>query len=171
MRSRTSQEKQIVAVLVLLTVAIVGYLDGHGRSSAAPVETTREASNAAMVVNYAFASGWRQASRAPAIPGLATTQSLVLAPHGDGAHAGLIVGQLPGGGATPVPPQLLAKVRQFRNADVVDLLNTQAYRYSGASVTGSPPGAHPVRDSDLHDQHDGHRVLRLSWVRTLPAAV
>lgn len=137
MRSRTSQEKQIVAVLVLITLAIVGYLDGHARSAAAPVETAREASNGVTTVNYASASGWQPASRAPTVPGLSIAQPLVLAPGGDSAHAGLIVGQVPGGEASPVPPQLLANLRQLRDAEVVDLLNTQAYRYSRATVTGS----------------------------------
>ena len=136
-RSRVSQDKQIVAVLLLLTVAIVAYLDGHGRSSSAPVERSREASNAVTVVNYDAASGWLRASQAPSIPGLAVAQPLVLGPGGDGARAGLVVGKLLGSEFGPVPPQLLAQLRQPPDAEVVDLLNTQAYRYSGLSITSS----------------------------------
>ena len=136
-RSRVSQDKQIVAVLLLLTVAIVGYLDGHGHSSGPPVERSREASNVATVINYDAASGWRPASAAPSIPGLAIAQPLVVAPGGDGARTGLIVGKMLGSEFGPVPPQLLAQVRQPPDTQVVDLLNTQAYRYSGLTITRS----------------------------------
>jgi hypothetical protein len=131
------QDKLIVAVLLLLTVAIVGYLEGHGRTSAAPAERSREASNAATVVNYDSASGWVAGSRAPTIPGLAVAQPLVLGPGGDGARGGLIVGKMLGSEFGPVPPQFLAQLRQPPDTEVVDLLNTQAYRYSGLTVTGS----------------------------------
>jgi len=136
-RSRVSQDKQIVAVLLLLTVAIVGYLDGHGRSSAASVERSREASNAVTVVNYDAASGWLAAPRAPAIPGLAVAQPLVLGPGGDGARSGLVVGKMLGSEFGPVPPRFLAHLRQPPETQVVGLLNSQAYRYSGLSVTSS----------------------------------
>ena len=136
-RSRVSQDKQIIAVLLLLTVAIVGYLDGHGHSSGAQVERSREASNAVTVINYDAASGWLAAPRAPAIPGLAVAQPLVVGPGGDGARAGLIVGKMLGSEFGPVPPQLLAGVRQPPDTQVVDLLNTQAYRYSGLSIKSS----------------------------------
>jgi hypothetical protein len=136
-RRRTSQEKQIIAVLLLITVAIVGYLYGHGNSTVAPVERTREASNAVTVITYDSASGWLPVSSAPTIPGLAIGQSLVLGP-GDGAKsAGLVVGQLLESEFGPLPPRLLAALRQPPQTDVVDLLNTQAYRYSGLSLTGS----------------------------------
>ena len=136
-RRRTSQEKQIIAVLLLITVAIVGYLYGHGHSTAAPVERTREASNAVTVITYDSATGWRPASSAPTIPGLAIGQPLVLGPGGGAKRAGLVVGQLMDSEFGPVPPQLLAALRQPPQTDVVDLLNTQAYRYSGLSLTGS----------------------------------
>ncbi len=132
-----SQDQRIIAVLVLMTVAIVGYLDGHRSSSATTVERTREASNAVTVVNYNSASGWRPASAAPAIPGLSVAQPLVLAPGGDATHAGLIVGQLLDSEFGPVPPQLLSALRGPADTEVVDLLNTQAYRYSGLVVASS----------------------------------
>jgi hypothetical protein len=136
-RSRVSQDKQIVAVLLLLTVAIVAYLDGHGHSSGPPVERSREASNAVTVINYDAASGWRPASRAPKIPGLTIGQPLVVGPGGDGARSGLVVGKMLDSEFGPVPPQLLAEVRQPPDTQVVDLLNTQAYRYSGLTVTST----------------------------------
>jgi len=132
-----SQEAQIIAVLLLVTVAIVAYLDGHGGSAAAPVERSREASNAATIINYDAASGWLPASPAPSIPGLEIAQPLALGPGGDGARGGLIVGEMVDSEFGPLPPPLLAQLRAPPDTDVVDLLNTQAYRYSGLTLTGS----------------------------------
>lgn len=137
MRSRTREEKRIIAVLAVMTVAILGYIVGHDRAVAVSAENTREASNAVTIVHYGSASGWQPASTAPAVPGLSIAQPLVLAPGGDATRAGLIVGQLPGGESSPLPAQLLARVPQLPNTEVVDLANTQAYRYSPLSVTGS----------------------------------
>jgi hypothetical protein len=132
-----SQEALIIAVLLLLAVAIVAYLDGHGGSAAAPVERSREASNAATIINYDAASGWLPASSPASIPGLEIAQPLALGPGGDGARAGLIVGQMVDSEFGPVPPQFLAQLRAPPDTDVVDLLNTQAYRYTGLTLTGS----------------------------------
>jgi hypothetical protein len=132
-----SQDQRIVAVLVLMTVAIVGYLDGHGRASTTTVERTREASNAVTVVNYNSASGWGPASAAPAIPGLSVAQPLILGPGGQAAQAGLIVGRLLDSEFGPVPPQFLTALKAPADTEVVDLLNTQAYRYSGLVLARS----------------------------------
>jgi hypothetical protein len=137
MRSRTRDEKRIIAALVVMTVAILGYIVGHDRAIAVPVESTLEASNAATIVHYSSDSGWRPASTAPTVPGLSIAQPLVLAPHGDATRGGLIVGQLLGGETSPLPSQLLAHLAQLPSTEVVDLANTQAYRYSPLSVAGS----------------------------------
>jgi hypothetical protein len=136
MASRMSGEKQIVAALVLVTVAILGYLAGHGGSTTAPADTTREASNAVTLVNYAPVSGWRPASGAPSIPGLSIAQPVLLAPNGDAAHGGLIVGQL-GDEPSPLPERFLERLSRLPSTEVVQLLNTQAYRYSQLTVKGS----------------------------------
>jgi hypothetical protein len=137
MRRRVSGEKQIVAVLILVTVAILGYLVGQGRSTAAHVESTREASNAVTTVNYPSAAGWQPASGAPTVAGLSIAHPLVLAPGGGVARGGLVVGQLLGSESRPLPPELLEHLRELPRAEVVDLFNTQAYRYSGLMDTGS----------------------------------
>jgi len=134
---RASQRKPIIAALILLTAAVLGYLAGRGHSTAAPVESAREVSNAGTTLSYASASGWQPTSGAPALPGLTIAQPLVLAPGGDGARAGLIVGQLLGSESSPLPPQLLAHLSQLPSTAVVDLSNTQAYQYSRLSDTGS----------------------------------
>ena len=120
-----------------MTVAVVAYLAGHGRAVAVSVENTREASNAAMIVHYSPTSGWRPASVPATVPGLPIAQPLVLAPHGDAAHGGLVVGQLPDSEPTPLPSPFLARMPRPPSTQVVDLANTQAYRYSAFSVTGS----------------------------------
>jgi hypothetical protein len=130
-------EKRVLAVLILFTVAIVGYLVGRGASSARSPEAMREATNAVTTVNYSSASGWRVAtSQAPAIPGLSIAQPLILAPQGDTARGGLVVGQLTDTGSSPLPAPVLERLHESPATDVVSLLNTQAYRYSQLSVAG-----------------------------------
>jgi hypothetical protein len=137
MRSRTREEKRIIAILVVMTVAILGYVVGHDRASAVRVENMREASNPVTIVHYPAASGWQPASAAPTVPGLSIAQPLVLAPAGNATRGGLIVGQLLGSESSPLPLQLLAHLPRLPNTEVVDLANTQAYRYSPLSVTNS----------------------------------
>jgi hypothetical protein len=136
--SRTREEKKIIAVVLVVLAVILGYTLGHAHSTAAPVENTREVSNAVTSLHYPSASGWQPVSVAPRVPGLSIAQPLVLAPNGDGTHGGLVVGRLLGSESSPLPAALLAQLRQPPNTEVVDLLNTQAYRYSPLSVTGSP---------------------------------
>jgi hypothetical protein len=130
-------EKRLVVVLLLVTVAILGYLIGGRSSSASAPETMHEASNAATSITYAAASGWTQASRAPAISDISIAQPLVLAPRGNATQTGLIVGQLLGSEPTPLPAKLLEGLREAPATAVVDLANTQAYRYSQVNVSGS----------------------------------
>jgi hypothetical protein len=131
------------AAPVLLAVAIAGYLVGASHPSAgapvsirAPLGRTAGVSNP-VVLEYPSVSGWQAASGAPArVPGLAVVQPLVLAPAANTAEAGLIAGQLAGGGSSPLPVQFLAELRGVPTAEVVSLLNTQAYRYRGLAPIG-----------------------------------
>jgi hypothetical protein len=134
-RIHLSEERQLVAALIFVTVAILGYVVGHSGSSAAPAESTREAANAVTLLNYSSASGWQSASGAPPVPGLSIAHPVVLAPNGNAAREGLIVGQM-AGQSSPLPPQLLERLSQLPSGEVVDLLNTQAYRYSPLSIKG-----------------------------------
>jgi hypothetical protein len=93
----------VIAASILVSVAIFGYLIGHSRSSAAPAEGVREASNAVGSLDYPSTSGWRPAPAAPRIPGLSIAQPLVLAPEGDTSRAGLIAGQFVENGSLPLP--------------------------------------------------------------------
>ncbi len=134
---RTREETRTIAILAVMTIAILGYIVGHNRAIAVPVESTRETSNAVTIVHYSSTPGWRPASTAPTVPGLSIAQPLVLAPNGDATRAGLIVGLLPGSESSPLPPQLLAQLTELPDTQVVNLANTQAYRYSALTVTGS----------------------------------
>jgi hypothetical protein len=137
MRNRTREDRRTIAALFVMTVAALGYIVGHDRAIAVPVESMRETSNAVTIVHYSSAPGWRPASAAPAVPGLSIAQPLVLAPNGGATRGGLIVGQLLGSESSPLPSQLLAHLSQLPDTEVVELANTQAYRYSPLSVTGS----------------------------------
>src|ERR1700677_4859942 len=119
-------EKRLVVILLLVTVAILGYLIGGRSSSASPPEPMHEASNAATSLTYAAASGWTPAPAAPAISGISIAQPLVLAPGGDAKQTGLIVGQLLGSESSPLPSKLLEGLRESPATAVVNLSNTQA---------------------------------------------
>jgi hypothetical protein len=121
----------VLPVSLLLLAAICGYAVGHGRRNAAPVESVRDASNANAMLEYPAAAGWRPATRAPALLGLAFAQPLVLAPAGDPTRTGLIAGLLPGNATSPLPPAFLAHLVGLPKTEVVGLDNAQAYRYSG----------------------------------------
>jgi hypothetical protein len=126
-----------VVVPLLVAVAICGYLAGDHRapaaSGAASAETTRIA-GAGILLEYP--STWQPAAGAPAIPGLAIARPLVLSPGGGSAHVGLLSGQLPAGQTSPLPDRFLGLMRGIPHAEVVDLLNVQAYRYSRLSLPG-----------------------------------
>ena len=83
-----------------------------------------------------YPADWRPAAAAPEIPGLSITHPVALAPNGDVAHAGLVAGQLGGGEASPLPAQFVARLRALPATEVVNLVATQAYRYSQLSVPG-----------------------------------
>jgi hypothetical protein len=131
----STRNLRIVAIAVLITVAILGYRAGHSSSTAAPAERTRTALTSANIL-LTYPSDWLRVAGAPEIPGLSLSHTVVVSPHGDGAHAGLIVGQLVGGEASPLPSRFVAGLRGLPDTQVVDLAETQAYRYSRLSVPG-----------------------------------
>ncbi len=132
---RSPRSLRPIVIPVLVVVAIVGYLVGVHRapapSTAASAQRTRIASGSSVLLEYP--AGWQPAASAPAIPGLAIAHPLLLAPGGDSGHAGLLSGQLPAGGSSPLPASFLALVRGIPGTEVVDLVNVQAYRYDRLS--------------------------------------
>jgi hypothetical protein len=135
-------------VPVLVVVAIIGYLLGTHRSStplpaksvpaSASAGESRTASGSNVVL--AYPSGWQPVSAAQRIPGLAITHPLLLAPEGASERAGLLSGVLPAGASGPLPASFLTLVHGVPHAEVVNLGNVQAYRYSGLN------GYHRVLD-------------------------
>ena len=153
-------EKRLVVVLLLVTVAILGYLIGGRSSSASAPETMHEASNAATSLTYAAASGWTQASRAPAISDISIAQPLVLAPRGDATQTGLIVGQLLGSESTPLPAKLLEGLREAPATAVVDLVQHPGLPLLPGQRLGLRSTSHALHDSDLRGHDAGGRLLR-----------
>jgi hypothetical protein len=121
-----------VVIPVLVVVAIVGYLVGIHRtpasSTTAPGEPQRIASGASLLLEYP--QRWQPASSAPTFPGLSIAHRLLLAPGGKSADAGLIGGQLPTGGSSPLPASFIALVHVVPDVEVLTLEHVQAYRFS-----------------------------------------
>lgn len=125
-------------VIALVLVAVAGYLAGsrHGTAHAAgeePPSQARELSSSGLLLEYPIS--WQQAATPTSIPGLTLTRPVMLAPHGTPA-AGLLTGQLPAGEAGPLPASFLAQLHGLPHVEVVDLVSTQAYRYSSLGVPG-----------------------------------
>jgi hypothetical protein len=121
-------------VFLLVAVAFLGYQVGHKRSHATPEVKNRTISTASISLTYP--PGWRPAAAAPTIPGLSLAHPVVLAPDGDAAHAGLVTGQLPANEPSPLPGRFLAAIGSLPNTEVVDLVETQSYRYGRLHVKG-----------------------------------
>lgn len=121
---------------LLLALALVGYLVGHRHSSPTP---PRLGYGRSVLLEYP--SGWQQVSitATPKIPGLPITSALVLAPGGDASGAGLISWQIAANATSPLPSSLLSELHSLPHAEVVELLRTQAYRYSELTLPGYTP--------------------------------
>ncbi len=132
-RARVGLPTAVVPVLVV--VAILGYIAGHsGSSGSSGEERTRKAKALDALIEYP--PGWRLASAAPSVPGLALTRAQLLAPQANASVAGLIVGSLPANEAGPLPASFLERVRRQPQVAIVNLAEVQAYRYAQLSVRG-----------------------------------
>jgi hypothetical protein len=128
---------RILALAAMAAVLVAGYLAGHRSSTAAPVERTHTGPVTADVL-LTYPAAWRRVASTPEIPGLSIVRAAALAP-GDGTHAGLVVGYLTGGEGSPLPARFVSGLRERPIGEVVDLAETQAYRYPGLSVPGFAP--------------------------------
>jgi hypothetical protein len=121
-----------VVIPVLLVVAVVGYLLGIHRAAAPPKPSgaqPRIASKASLLLEYP--PNWQTATAAPTLPGFSIAAPLLLAPAGKAATAGLLGGQLPSGGPSPLPASFLALLHVVPRVEVLNLTHVQAYRFSG----------------------------------------
>jgi hypothetical protein len=122
---------------LLLIAAIVGFLVGYRHAPATsqtPATANSTISTAGVVLEYP--DTWQPAKTAPAIPGLALSHQLALAPGGDGTRAGLLSGSLPAGGAAPLPESFVAALSGNPRTEVLNLPGGQAYRYSDVRLPG-----------------------------------
>jgi hypothetical protein len=129
-----------LAVPFMLLVAIAGYLIGHSTSTAPSqspsLEQPHEVSSAIGSLEYGSSSGWRVASATASVPGLSIVHATVLAPHGESAGAGLIAGRLQDAGSAPLPLLFVRRLARLPDTQVVDLENTEAYRYTRLAIPG-----------------------------------
>jgi hypothetical protein len=134
------------ALLGLALLAAGGYAIGRavwrGKQSA---PRTRSALAAGVLLEYP--SVWREAAAAPSIPGLPLEHAVLLGPGASAGAAsgspaaGLLVGSLPAGEPAPLPRSFLGRLPAAPRTAVVNLLELQAYRYSGLrspAFPGSP---------------------------------
>jgi hypothetical protein len=123
-------------VVPIVAAAILGYLagNGHSRAEVGAKSHTIFAAN----VRISYPTGWQPAATAPEIPGFAIAHPLVLAPSGGAAHAGLLIGELTESDEpSPLPRLFMAHLSSLPETEVVELTETQAYRYTRLSVRGS----------------------------------
>ncbi len=118
---------------MLIAVAILGYVAGHstGKSGSSERQTERGAD-----VALGYPAGWRMARIAPGIPELPVANVIVIAPKGNAEKAGLMLGGLPAGELAPLPARFVARLARLPVPEIVNLVETQAYRYSRLSVPG-----------------------------------
>jgi hypothetical protein len=126
----------LLAALAL--VAVCGYLAGHHRASAGaaqqdPPSLGRVVSGSGLLIEYPVE--WQRSRSAASIPGLAVASPVTIVPRGTAA-TGLLSGELPAGEAGPLPAAFLAHLHGVPHAEVVELVSTQAYRYSDLVVPG-----------------------------------
>lgn len=119
---------------VLVAVAVLGYVAGHSRSEGGPAGGLRTLSSANVVLDYP--AGWKRAAGARGVPGLSIARPILLAPGGDEAKAGLLVGAVPHGELGPLPRRFVAGLNRLPQTQIVDLAEAQAYRYAQTSVPG-----------------------------------
>jgi hypothetical protein len=118
------------AALVLLAVG--GYLIGHHAWSRGGHPTAMRSLIIANVL-VEYPDTWRRSTNV-AIPDVSLTEAVALAPNGGAGQSGLLVGSLPSGESGPLPRALLSALAARPRTDIVNLAETQAYRYTGVSI-------------------------------------
>jgi hypothetical protein len=126
----------VLPAVALVVAAVLGFVAGRGHARGAP---PREQMHTIAVgtVLLDLPARWRAAASVRAIPGLELRHAVSLAPGGDPSSAGLLAGQLPAGGAAPLPSSFLTRLRKPPTTAVVSLQETQAYRYAALALPGA----------------------------------
>ena len=123
-----------ILLAALALVAVCGYLAGSHRVSSPvaaedPPASTRVLSNAGLLLEYPLQ--WRRGGTAPVALPLASPVTLQAGPS---SASGLLSGRLQAGEAGPLPASFLRSLHAAPHAEVVNLVSTQAFRYSGLQV-------------------------------------
>ncbi len=127
-----------VALAAAVLAAVVGFLLGGGSGGSS--ETFSDSASAGNL-ELSFPSSWQRLASAPAIPGLAFSQPLALAPSSSAAAGSsgqrLVAGEVPASGASLLPAGFTAALAgALPHPEPVQLGTLQAYRYTGLSVHG-----------------------------------
>ncbi|HTZ88424.1 MAG TPA: hypothetical protein VMB05_17295 [Solirubrobacteraceae bacterium] len=118
---------------MLIAVAILGYVVGHASVGKGPSER-QPAKNTNAALGYP--TGWRVARTAPGVPALTIANLTVIAPHGNANRVGLMSGSLAAGELAPLPARFVAVLAKLPAPEIVNLVETQAYKYAGLDVPG-----------------------------------
>jgi Protein kinase domain len=126
----------LAVVAAALIAAAVGAVLGGGRgSSSHPYGNSASAGN----IELSFPSTWQRTAPAQAIPGLAFSETIALAPTGAPAGERLLAGEVNARGPSLMPSGLLAELAHPpASPAAVRLGDVDAYRYSDLSVRGLP---------------------------------
>jgi hypothetical protein len=127
----------VFVVPLLVLVAVLGYLAGHTHSKSAPSVTARTTRSGDVVFQYPL--GWEPVTSGPPIASLSLAQTRRVAPRGQSASAGLLVGSLPDDEPGPLPAAFVAQLAHLPRIALVDLIEVQAYRYTQLSPRGFAP--------------------------------
>ncbi len=118
---------------MLIAVAILGYVAGHySGKSGSPENQAQKGADVAL----GYPAGWRMARIAPGIPQLSVANVIVIAPKGEAERAGLMLGGLPAGELAPLPRRFMHALHRLPVPEIVNLVETQAYKYSRLDVPG-----------------------------------
>jgi hypothetical protein len=124
-------------VPVLIAVAIIGFVAGHSSGGSSRPSAPPTAKGPEVALSYP--QGWRAGAQAPSIPDLAIADVTAIAPEGNATVAGLLLGALPAGHLAPLPSAFLARLSHLPTPEIVNLLETQAYKYGALKVAGFAP--------------------------------
>jgi hypothetical protein len=124
----------LAVVPAFLAVAILGYLLGRSHDESPPVERARVTLGIHVVIEPPPA--WLPTRTAPGIPNLPMTEIQGIAPNGRANDAGMLVGTLPAADLAPLPGAFVASLERLPETKIVNLVEAQAYRYTGLRVPG-----------------------------------
>jgi hypothetical protein len=127
-----------MAVLLLLAFAIAGYLAGNRHASAISGPAFGKSAHFASVgtTQLEYPASWQQRTATAGVPGLPLASPLLLTPVGSASGAGLLVGELAGGGPSPLPASFLSLLREAPRTEVLDVPGGQIFAYSGLDISG-----------------------------------